>query len=215
MVRCPAGRTSTSASLLDDVIRLMADRSFQERLKHAVMIVASVVRNIHLKEILHEVDPEPRLNFWRVMYANCLDMAVIEWCKLFGSDSETKQQMHWKNIVPKAEHDKFRDGLLAATGLSTQKWYGYREWVKTYRDQQAAHFDPEFLERDPRYPDLGTALEAAYFYYDQLLAIMNTDGIAHRYPDDIRDYGRQFAEQAGQAAKVALGSTAAMRERVR
>ena len=32
--------------------------------------------------------PEPRLNFWRVTYGNFTDMAVIDWCKPFGSDSE-------------------------------------------------------------------------------------------------------------------------------
>jgi hypothetical protein len=94
--------------------------SADEPLNHAVMIVAAIVWNIHLKRGLHDADPEPRLNFWRVIYGNCLDVVVIDWCKLFGSDNETKQQMHWKNIVPEAEHDGFRAGLLAATGLSPE-----------------------------------------------------------------------------------------------
>jgi hypothetical protein len=46
------------------------------------------------------------LNFWRLIYGNLMDMAVIEWCKLFGSDSEEHQPAHWKNIIPEAEHQE-------------------------------------------------------------------------------------------------------------
>jgi hypothetical protein len=30
----------------------------------------------------------PSLNFWRLIYGNLLDVAVLEWCKVFGSDAE-------------------------------------------------------------------------------------------------------------------------------
>lgn len=191
--------------------------SADDRLHHAVTIVAAVVRNIHLKRVLHDADPKPPLNFWRLMYGNCLDMAVMEWCKLFGSDNEEQQPVHWKNVVPAAGHDAFRAGLLTATGLSADRWMNERERVKAYRDKHAAHFDEEFIrtENDPRYPDLGVALEAAYFYYEHLLAMLDDRGIGRRYPEDIREYCRRFAEQAAQAAKAALASTADMKDRVR
>lgn len=139
--------------------------SADDRLKYAAMIVAAVVRNIHLKRVLHGTDPEPSLNFWRLIYGNCLDMAVVDWCKLFGSDNEDHQPAHWKNVVPVADHEKFRAGLLAATGLSADEWHKEWEGVKTYRDKHAAHFDEEFIrpKNNPHYPDLTVALEAAYF----------------------------------------------------
>lgn len=186
--------------------------SADDLLKNAVRIVAAVVRNIHLKRVLHDTHPEPRLNFWRLIYGNCLDMAVIDWCKLFGSD---KEPVHWKNVVPEADHDNFRAGLLSALGLSAGEWHEQRRRIKAYRDNLAAHFDVGFIRRetDLRWPDLTMPLSATYFYYDWLRAMMDRK-IADSYPTDIRDYCRRFAEQAADAAKAALVSTADMKERV-
>ena len=51
----------------------------------AINILTSFVRTVHLKRVMHAIDPAPRLNFWRVIYGNSLDIGVIDWCKLFGS----------------------------------------------------------------------------------------------------------------------------------
>ena len=187
-----------------------------EQMQHAIEIITAFVRNAHLRRVLHEIDPEPALNFWRVTYGNCLDMAVIEWCKLFGSDHEAHQPVHWKNVVPVREHDEFRAGLRAATGLSADEWQTYWERMKGYRDNHAAHFSEAYLrpENDPRYPKLTAALKAAYFYYERLLKMMEDRGFGRRYPEDIRDYCRRFAEQAAESATTALASTADMKERV-
>ena len=52
-------------------------------MKNAVAIIAAFVRNAHMKRVLHKADADPHLNFWRLIHGNCLDMAVIEWLKLF------------------------------------------------------------------------------------------------------------------------------------
>lgn len=35
-------------------------------------------------------------NFWTGINGNCLDIAVLEWCKLFA---DRKDPHHWKKIV--------------------------------------------------------------------------------------------------------------------
>ena len=60
----------------------------KQRLLSVVEILASVVRTIHLRRSFHTVSPAPALVMWRVIYGNLTDMAVLEWCKLFGSDDE-------------------------------------------------------------------------------------------------------------------------------
>ncbi|ODR95203.1 hypothetical protein AUC70_05755 [Methyloceanibacter stevinii] len=184
-------------------------------MKYVVAGIASFVRNAQIKRALQGCDPEPRLNFWRVLYGDCLDMAVIEWSKLFGSDS--RQPVHWKTIIHKDEHDKFRKGLLEAIGIPESAWQDYWNRMKGYRDNHAAHFNEEYLRprNKPRYPDLSVALEAAYFYYDRLLPLMSDRGIAHSYPKDIREYSQRFGAQARQVATKALAATADMEERVR
>jgi hypothetical protein len=194
----------------------------RETLVRAASVLSAVIWNIHLKRVMHEVDPAPRLNFWRLMYGNLLDMAVIEWCKLFGSDHEEHQPVHWKNIVPKEEHDSFRKELLAQLKVSMEEWLQYRERVKQYRDNHAAHMSVPWFraetkdkkQAEDRYPELGLALEAAYFYYEALLARLEAGGFPHRYPSDIREYCGRFVVQVAEAAQKATGATADMTEKV-
>ena len=51
-------------------------------------------------------------NFWISMANNCLDMCVLDWCKLFG---EKHGHYSWRRIV--AEPDAFKASLLAHLGL--------------------------------------------------------------------------------------------------
>lgn len=196
--------------------RAMARAQGRDAAFHTIRVLASVIWNIHLKRVVHAVDPKPRLNFWRLMYGNLLDMAVIEWCKLFGSDHEEHQPVHWKNMVPESDHHAFRQGLLEQQKMTADAWLEYWRQVKGYRDNHAAHFSAEWLraENKPQYPELGPALEAAYYYYSELIGRLDAGGIAHRYPTDIREYCDRFAAQVKEAATRAVGATADMVEKV-
>jgi hypothetical protein len=157
---------------------------------------------------LHEVDGDPRLNFWRVIYGTMLDMAIIDWCKLFGANEDSQ---HWKNVVPESEHDDFRRDLHKAVGMSRDKFHRYWEELKLYRDTRATHYDP--FGSMPKYPQFDVALKAAYFYY-AILNRMHERGEAHHYPVDFADYCLRFSEQAREAAKLAIAATATMDEKV-
>lgn len=180
----------------------------------AINILTSFVRTVHLKRVMHAIDPAPRLNFWRVIYGNSLDIGVIDWCKLFGSDRT--EPHHWKSIVPKAEHDDFRRGLHKEAGLTRKGWKSYWRELKGYRDMQAAHrassLDPELPSC---YPDFDVALKAARFYYNWMLKRMQDRGEAHHYPLDLDDYCQRFSEQAREVAQRAIAATASIDEKVR
>lgn len=172
--------------------------------------IASLVRSVHTKRVLDAVDPEPHLNFWRLIHGQLLDMAVLEWCKLFGSDDRDRQIVHWKNIV--ADLDSFRSGLFNRLNLDQAAWDLYWLEMKHYRDTHVAHLD--FREpRAERYPGLDHALESAYFYYDHVLAELRRHGIAS-YPDDIREYCGRFAEQTRMIAHKAVEATAGIEEKI-
>jgi len=188
-------------------------------LAHIAQIVASVVRNIRLRRVLHDIDPDPPLNFWRLMYGNAFDMAVVDWCKLFGSDNPGQQPVHWKNVVSNTDQPSFRVGLLAAVEMTEAQWLEYWRELKRYRDNHAAHFNAGYLlpnagGRVPTFPDLIPALEATYCYYNWLLAELNANAGSHHFPNDIRYYSDSFAKQAAAAANKAIASTAAMKELV-
>ena len=184
---------------------------------HAIRILGTFIWNTHLKRALEEVDPDPKLNFWRIIYGTQLDMAVIEWCKLFGSDHEEHQPVHWKNTIPEKERDQFRNDLFKHLKLTPEKFREYWETVKNYRDNHAAHFNSEWLkpENKPKYPTLDVALEASYFYYPYLLNEFKKRGIEHHYPLDIREYSERFSKQAIEVAAKAISATADIKEKVR
>ncbi len=191
----------------------------REKLDQAIRVVADFIRNVHLKRVLHTVDSKPRLNFWRQIYGNLLDMAIIEWCKLFGSDHYEHQPVHWKNIIHKGSYGVFRQELVARLNISVDQWKQYHASIIYYRNTYAAHFSPPWFLPDmadqPKradIPDLEIALEAAYFYYDKLLGLYETD--PHHYPVDIREYCERFRKAAHEAAIKASDATAGMIEKV-
>lgn len=182
-----------------------------EQLTSALQVLANLVRCVALKRALTAADPEPALNFWRVMHGNLLDVAVLEWCKLFGSDDEEHQQVHWKNVF--ADQAIFRTGLFAHIGVDQQIWRAYWEQMKNYRDQHVAHLD--FNHRDvSHYPDLGLAISSAVYYYSQLIPELRAFGDA-RFPEDLAGYYEAFQVQATEIAQIAAASTKDFPERVR
>lgn len=213
-------RALSAASLGEALAKARAQG--REALMRAMSVLSAVIWNIHLKRVMHATDPAPRLNFWRLIYGNLMDIAVIEWCKLFGSDHEVHQPVHWKNILPEDGHEAFRAALLAHLKVSQEDWLRYREGIKHYRDNHAAHMSVPWLRPDPRdkalpedrYPELGTALEAAYFYYGALLARLAEGSIERRYPPDIREYCERYVAHATEAAQKATAATADMKEEV-
>jgi hypothetical protein len=183
----------------------------QEQLTGALQVVVNLTRCVALKRALAAADPDPALNFWRVLHGNLLDMAVLEWCKLFGSDDEEHQQVHWKNVF--ADEGGFRTGLFAHIDMEQEAWCAYWQQMKAYRDQHVAHLD--FNRRDvTHYPDLGTALWSAVYYYSRLIQELHALGDT-RFPDDLSGYYDAFQMQAAAIAQTATASTRDFAERVR
>ena len=181
-----------------------------ERLTAALQVVINVARCIALKRALAAADPDPPLNFWRVFHGNLLDVAVLDWCKLFGSDDEDRQRLHWKKVF--GDEDAFRAGLFAHVQLDQDAWCGYWQQMKKYRDQHVAHLD--FNRRDvSHYPDLGPALKSVCYYYSRLIVELRAMGDAP-FPDDLSLYYEEFLAQADKVAKAATAGTRGFAERV-
>jgi hypothetical protein len=179
-------------------------------LTDTVDVLVSLVRNVRSRRELHAACPERHLNFWRVIYDNFADMAVLEWCKLFGSDDEESQPIHWKNIAP--DPDSFRTALFSRLGIYESKWRSYWHEMKRYRDQSVAHHDQRRISIK-RYPQFDLALESAYFYYDFVRTELHKVGVDQQ-PRSLREYGDAFAVQARPIAIAALDATKHFKETV-
>lgn len=161
-----------------------------------------------MKRALTAVDPDPPLNFWRLFHGNQLDIAVLEWCKIFGSDTEPT---HWKKVVLTADQDAFRASLLTELGINQHAWAAYWDDMKAYRDSLVAHHFE--LPRLDKYPDLGLALKSVYFYYRKLIGELRDLGET-KYPDDLAEYSMRFEAQAIEIARRAVAATKEMKEQV-
>jgi hypothetical protein len=135
----------------------MKTRNKPRQLAETAEVLGTLVRNILLKRALHTADPNPKLNFWRIQYGNLMDLAVIDWCKLFGSDDAERQPIHWKNIAD--NQDSFRSALLKALAMTRKDWEFYWQGMKKYRDFTAAHHDSRRAEI-ATYPVLDKALDS-------------------------------------------------------
>jgi len=166
-----------------------------------------IVRCIHQKRALTDIEKKPQLNFWLLIYGMLLDVAVLEWCKLFGTDSEPT---HWKRVV--ADPDRFRSDLLMALAIDELRWMEYWQDMKNYRDRHVAHHNWDLSIID-HYPELTLALKSSYFYYSYVIAELRTRGET-RFPADLDEYCARFAHQAGEIGRAALEATARFRERV-
>jgi hypothetical protein len=198
--------------------------SRRKQLLNVVGILGSLIRNIALKKALHRAHADPHLNFWRLIYGNQMDVPVLEWCKLFGSDDADKQPIHWKNVVTDScskpttmssayrMRDAFRNGLLSNLGIDRAAWDAYWEEMKKYRDMNVAHHDPG-RESIPFFPKLDLALGSACYYYDYVraeLAKLQVD----QQPSDVRRHAREFEEECLEIAGAAIAATASMKEKM-
>jgi len=173
------------------------------RLADTAGVLGTLVRNILLKRALHTADPAPRLNFWRIQYGNLLDLAVIDWCKLFGSDDAENEPIHWKNIAD--DQDSFRSALLSQLAITQEDWETYWQQMKRHRDYNAARHDPR-REEITTYPVLDKALESAFFYFEYVQQEIGRRGWS-LLPADIRAYARDFEAECLGVARIALAST--------
>jgi hypothetical protein len=101
-------------------------------------------------------------SFWSDTSDAHLFQAIINWCKVFGSDS--LNQTHWKALSPsdaKALRATFRDDLFASTSMDATEWDAYQTEVTSFRNSYAAHRDLGFSQPVPL---LDRALEVALHY---------------------------------------------------
>lgn len=99
----------------------------------------------------------------RTVNGNFLDIAVLEWCKLFA---DWNSRHHWRRAIETfAAQTRFRAELLASLGIHLTAWESYLETVRTYRDKFVAHLDNEEVAI---IPSMELALGSSVFLHSHL-----------------------------------------------
>lgn len=170
--------------------------------------LVAIVRSVGIKRALSAVEPDSALNFWRFINGGMLDLAIIEWCKIFGTDD---QDTHWKKQVPEAEHERFRKGMFSYIKISEKEWAKRWKHFTHYRNNFAAHNSTAVA--GGKYPELDVVLKSSFYYYSYLREnILNTENI--RLPKSLEKYYERFLEQSISISTLAVEATSEVTESV-
>lgn len=77
---------------------------------------------------------------WRILSNSSHDIAVIQWCSLFGSNKRNNPT-HWSQTPRpwiKGRHD-FNEQILNPIGVSQSEWKAYHAQLLEYRNKNIAH----------------------------------------------------------------------------
>lgn len=133
--------------------------------------------------------------FWVRINGNCLDIAVLEWCKLFA---ETKGKHCWRNIV--SDPSSFSSQLFAIFG-GEQTYDFYCEKLKTYRDKFVAHLDSELTAH---IPVMDEAWTTARIYYNHIVANEISPSVIPDAPCDLQKFYDERHQEAESAYRVGV-----------
>jgi hypothetical protein len=176
------------------------------RIVDQVFRLVYIVRNVAYYRSLDPFKDDLEQNYWIHIFNNFLDIAVLEWCKVFGSKNDAT---HWSNHVDDVEI--FRSGMIAKLGVSEEEWSGYWESIKNYRDTVVAHH--ERSSKASYYPDMHHALTACFYYYEILIKKLRALRIED-YPNNLQEYFENSLKQAKTFSNIAYTATTELKEQV-
>ncbi len=128
--------------------------------------------------------------FWRSANSNFIDIAVLEWYKLFA---DGRGQHHWRKVV--SDPDSFRTGLFVALRMTEAEFEAYIARVKEYRDKFVAHLDDlEVMD----IPWLRVARQSAAYLFNYLRAHEEVENYFHDAPTSAGSFYGVAARQGRQ-----------------
>lgn len=126
--------------------------------------------------------------FWKTVNGNCIDLCVLEWCKLFG---EPRGEHHWHQVV--SDPAAFGAGLYSAVGMNADAFEQYRVKARAYRDKFVAHLD---LEMTALLPHLDPAWASVRYLHAYVVSREAESDIFVRLPLDIDEYQARHSDEA-------------------
>ena len=140
-----------------------------QHLRRVAILCCHCLRNLAFyKAGWHNGKSKLISQFWLSANGNFLDIAVLEWCKLFA---DTRGKHFWRKAI--TDDVSFQEGLLAEIGLSETEFEDYVNQMRTYRDKFIAHLDSEEVMHIPL---LQSAVNSTVYLYDYLLETEETGG---------------------------------------
>lgn len=166
----------------------MSNLSKRDRLRRVALLGAHFARNLAYYRASSANIENNGSQYWITTQGNFLDIAVMEWCKLFG---EKKGRHCWRNIVE--DPSEFEEKMLLHLSCSKEEFETYIKEIRTYRDKFVAHLDSDL---EMNFPDMGTAKTVVFCYYSYIVEKEASLEDLVNLPDNIEAYYNQCFEEA-------------------
>lgn len=162
--------------------------SHRQRLRRVGILCCHCLRNLAFYLAWYETGkPNEHEQFWVNINGKFFDIAVLEWCKLFG---DTRGKHYFGKVI--SDVPAFNTQLLASLDLSAEEFDEYINQVKLYRDKFVAHLDELNIMH---FPTLSIARNSTAFLYEYLLAHEGEGNVFHDAPVSAETfYQKCFAE---------------------
>ncbi|MEM6898279.1 MAG: hypothetical protein AAF583_00710 [Pseudomonadota bacterium] len=134
-----------------------------ERLRRVCIIASNFTRNIAYYRASRNGGNRvlPAENFWVNLEGNCIDIAILEWYKLFADNAGRHS---WSRIV--ADADVFEADLLQSLGCDADQFEQIVRGVRNYRDRFIAHLDNDRTMHIPAFDPL---INSTRFYFTHVV----------------------------------------------
>jgi hypothetical protein len=139
------------------------------QLRRVVQLCCSFGRNLTFYRVGQSIagrylleERAPSSSFWRQANSNFLDLAVLEWCKLFGDHNG---QYHWRRVA--SDPLEFKTGLQQHLGARAGELTASITAMRRYRDKFVAHLDEDAVMEIPM---LDVPQQSVQFYHRHVVA---------------------------------------------
>lgn len=143
-------------------------------------------------------------NFWREVSQNAMDLAVLDWCHLFGNK---RDELHWTNVF--GEDPTFKQRLLETLGVSEEEWTQYWGQMRKYRDKDVAHLE---IQKVSIRPAMAIAIKSTGFYFSEVQKARTRSGIAHHRVPNLEDLLDSNLDKFNEQAALAFAGTGTLRK---
>ena len=86
------------------------------------------------------------IEFWTYTSDAHIEMATINWCMIFGNDSN---ETHWKRL--NLSQSSFREQLFVECNINSEQWNSYWHEMIKFRNEYVAHRPKSFEEPVPNF----------------------------------------------------------------
>ena len=145
---------------------ILSKRIFEEQVDVLFNYTRSYLYYKIIGEHLNSLDG---FDFWTHTMNTHLLNSIVEWCKVFGIDSN---ESHWKKICIDNNHtfeESIRQRILTHTGFTPEEWFDYWKNFCEFRNEYCAHRNPE---RTLPVPIMEKSFNAASAYFNFIIDLI-------------------------------------------